>query len=137
MTSLLGNVMANEYAMQNDSFETLLVRNGVITEASHCNVFFVKDDVVYTHPADNYILDGITRQIVLELCNTLNIEVKFEGVRQKDVSKMDEAFLTGTSTQIASIAKIDDYSFYGIGQIGPVTKKLQSAFLRLKESDLF
>ncbi len=137
MTSLLGNVMANEYAMQNHGFETLLVRNGVITEASHCNVFFVKDCIVYTHPADNYILDGITRQIVLELCNTLNVEVRFEGVLQKDVSKMDEAFLTGTSTQIASIAKIDDHSFYGMGQIGPITKKLQSAFLRLKESDLF
>ena len=109
MTSLLGNILANEYAMNNNCYETLFIRDGYITEASHCNVFFIKDGKVYTHPANQFILNGITRQIVLELCEQLDIKVIEEGISISDIETYDEAFLTGTSTQIASIKKIDDY----------------------------
>lgn len=132
MTSLLGNVMLNEEAMQNDCFETVLIRNGAVTEASHCNVFFVKDEVVYTHPADTFILDGITRQVVIDLCQKLNIDLVLEPVLQSQIPEMEEAFLTGTSTQIASIQQIDDHWYYSGHETKPVTKKLQEAFLRLK-----
>lgn len=132
MTSLLGNVMLNEEAMQNNCFETILYRNGVVTEASHCNVFFVKNDMVVTHPANEFILDGITRQVVLELCKNLNIKVEQNPVTAIRIPQMDEAFLTGTSTQIASIQKIDDHEFYSGNQVGPVTRTLQEAFLKLK-----
>lgn len=132
MTSLLGNVMANEYAMQNGCYETVLARNGVVTEASHCNVFFVRDGVVYTHPANTFILDGITRKIVLQLCKDLNIKVEETGVLKSHIKHMDEAFLTGTSTQIAAIKQIDDHQFYKKEEIGTITKTLQRAFLELK-----
>ncbi|WP_419211603.1 aminotransferase class IV [Maribacter sp. X9] len=135
MTSLLGNVMLNEEAMQHDCYETVLVRDGEVTEASHCNVFFVKDKVVYTHPANKFILDGITRQVVLELCESLNIEVRQEPVSINEINNMDEAFLTGTSTQIASIQKIDDHHYYEGEQVGPITQRLQNAFLNLKSKD--
>ena len=135
MTSLLGNVMLNEEAMQHDCYETVLIRDGVVTEASHCNVFFVKNNTVYTHPANEFILDGITRQVVLELCDSLNIEVKLEPVPMNHIKIMDEAFLTGTSTQIASIQKIDDHHYYEGEQVGPITQRLQNAFLDLKSKD--
>ena len=133
MTSLLGNVLLNEEAMQQDCYETVLVRNGVVTEASHCNVFFVKDKKVYTHPANEFILDGISRQVVIELCSDLNIELEEKPVSANLIPKMEEAFLTGTSTQIASIHKIDDHIYYTGDAIGPVTRKLQEAFLKLKK----
>lgn len=132
MTSLLGNVMLNEEAMQNHCFETILYRNGVVTEASHCNVFFVKNEVVITHPANEFILDGITRQVVVELCKTLDIKIEENPVPAILVHQMDEAFLTGTSTQITAIQKIDDHEFYIDEQVGPVTRKLQEGFLKLK-----
>ena len=132
MTSLLGNVMANEFAMQQNCFETLFVRDGVITEASHCNVFFVKGNTVYTHPADQFILNGITRQIVIDLCNKLEIKVVEEGVLFSEISEIDEAFLTGTSTQIASIRKMNNHFFYQEDAIGKITEKLQQAYLELK-----
>ena len=131
MTSLLGNVMANQYAMEQGGYETIFLRNGVVTEASHCNVFFVKDGVVYTHPADEFILDGITRQVVLKLCEKLGIEVRLEGIPESEIHNMDEAFLTGTSTQITPIQKIDRITLYKDG-IGPVTRRLQEAFLKEK-----
>ena len=132
MTSLLGNVMANEFAKQQHCFETLFVRDGVITEASHCNVFFVKDHVVYTHPANQFILNGITRQIVLELCDKLHLKVVEKGILFSEIDKMDEAFLTGTSTQIASIRQINNHYFYQDSTVGNITKKLQKAYLKLK-----
>ncbi len=133
MTSLLGNVMANEFAMAHDCYETVFERDGILTEASHSNVFFVKNGVVYTHPADSFILDGITRQAALELCEKLGIEVRLEGLPVQDLPNMDEAFLTGTSTQILAIRNIDDHELTG-GQVGPVTRKLQEAFRELKYS---
>lgn len=132
MTSLLGNVMLNEEAMRHHCFETVLIRNGVITEASHCNVFFVMDDIVYTHPADEFILNGITRIVVLQLCKELGIEVKEIPISLDSIKETQEAFLTGTSTQIASIRQIDDHIYYSGDSVGPITKKLQKAFLNLK-----
>ncbi|WP_273566842.1 aminotransferase class IV [Maribacter halichondriae] len=133
MTSLLGNVMANERAMEQDCFETLFVRDGIVTEASHCNVFFVKQRIVYTHPANRYILDGVTRQIVLELCQELNLEVREAGISKERINQVDEAFLTGTSTQIASIRQIDNHVLYEHDEVGEVTKRLQWAFLEQKK----
>ena len=133
MTSLLGNVMANEFAMAHDCYETVFERDGILTEASHSNVFFVKNGIVYTHPADCFILDGITRQVVLELCEKLGIEVRLEGLPVKDIPHMEEAFLTGTSTQVLAIQNIDDHVLSG-RQAGPITQKLQQAFLDLKKS---
>ncbi len=132
MTSLLGNVMANDFAMEQNCFETVFVRDGIITEASHCNVFFVKDNVVFTHPANEFILNGITRQIVLDLCRKLNLKVVEKGIQFSDLSKMDEAFLTGTSTQIAAIRQMNNHSFYKNDEIGTITKKLQQAYFELK-----
>ena len=132
-TSLLGNVVANQFAMENGCYETLFVRNGIINEASHCNVFFVKDGVIFTHPSGPHILDGVTRQVVLELCEMLQLEVRLQGIPVTEVQHMDEAFLTGTSTQIMAINEVDGNSFFD--QVpGPCCQRLQHAFLELKNS---
>ncbi len=131
MTSLLGNVMANEFAKSHNCYETVFERDGIITEASHSNVFFVKNDVVHTHPANHLILDGITRQVVLELCKSLSIEVRLQGIPASQILEMDEAFLTGTSTQITPISTVDGKTVYP-ESMGPVTRRLQEAFLELK-----
>ena len=133
--SLLGNIMTNEAAMLAQSDEAVLVRDGICTEGSHTNIFFVKDGSVLTHPANEHILDGITRKIVVKLCKDLNIRVIEKGVTENELSSMDEAFFTGTTTQIASIAQIGDHKYHEPDQIGPVTKKLQEAFALLKNID--
>ncbi|SNZ01153.1 aminotransferase class IV [Flagellimonas pacifica] len=133
-TSLLGNVMANDQAAEQGMYESIFIRDGKVTEASHCNVFFVKNDIVYTHPADTYILNGITRQIVIQLCKKLHIEIREEAILKVNMVTMDEAFLSGTTTQIASIGRINNHYYSADGTVGPITKKLQQAFLKLKET---
>lgn len=131
--SLLGNVMANERAMEENAEEAVLVRDGFITEGSHTNIFFVKSGKVYTHPANQLILDGITRKIVLKLCEDLDIPVMEKAIGVDQIDGMDEAFLTGTTTQIASIAQLGDHTYHAPDTIGPVTKKFQEAFAELKK----
>lgn len=132
-TSLLSNVMVNDYANKQGKYEAIFIRDRRVTEASHCNIFFVKDTIVYTHPSDEFILNGITRQLVIKLCNDLGIELKEMAIRQEQLKHMDEAFLTGTTTQVASIRQIDEHFLYQNKETGPITKKLQNAFLELKK----
>jgi len=133
--SLLGNVMTNEMAMNQNADEAILVRDGLITEGSHTNIFFIKDEKVYTHPANEHILNGVTRKIVLELCRDLEIPVVEEPIAANAISSMDEAFLTGTTTQIASIAQLGEHRFHVPDAIGKTTLKLQEAFAELKQLD--
>ena len=131
--SLLGNVMANERAMEENAEEAVLVRDGFITEGSHTNIFFVKSGKVYTHPANQLILDGITRKIVLKLCEELDIPLMEKAIGVDEIDNMDEAFLTGTTTQIASIAQLGDHIYHAPNAIGTTTKTLQEAFAGLKK----
>lgn len=133
--SLLGNIMTNETAMEANTDEATLVRNGVVTEGSHTNIFFVKNGTVITHPANEHILNGISRQIVLQLCKNLEIPVIEKPVTEKEIINMDEAFFTGTTTQVASIAQLDEHIFYTNDDVGGVTRKLQEAFAELRTMD--
>ncbi|NVN19378.1 aminotransferase IV [Muricauda sp. HICW] len=133
--SLLGNIMANEAAMDHLADEAALVRDGMISEGSHTNIFFVKNGTVITHPADNHILNGITRMIVLELCQNLDISVIERPIAKDEIKHMDEAFFTGTTTQIASIAILGEHQFYENDNIGKTTKRLQKAFAKLRSMD--
>lgn len=133
--SLLGNIMTNEAAMKDNADEAILVRNGEITEGSHTNIFFVKDGTVITHPANELILDGITRKIVVQLCKETDIPLVETPVSLKEMQTMDEAFFTGTTTQIAAIAQIGDHIYYHNDNMGPITVKLQAALGQLKSLD--
>jgi len=131
--SLLPNILANQSAHQEIAFENIFIRNGNVTEGTHSNIFFVKDNIVITHPVNQDILDGITRKVVLKLCEEIDLEVTELPIKKEEIIDMDEAFLTGTTTQIASIKQIDDHHYYQT-EIGPVTKKLQEAFLLMKST---
>ena len=131
--SLLPNIMANQMAHDEIAFENIFIRNGNVTEGTHSNIFFVKDNIVFTHPANQNILSGITRKVVLKLCEEIDLEVRELPIKKEEIIDMDEAFLTGTTTQIASIKQIDNHHYYHT-EIGPVTKKLQEAFLLMKST---
>src|SRR5262245_23305344 len=75
-TNLLPNVLANQQAHENRADEAIFVRDGIVIEGSHSNVFAVFEGVVTTHPLTQNLLPGITRQVVLNLCRTLNVPYK-------------------------------------------------------------
>src|SRR5690606_10544068 len=71
--NLLPNVMAKQEALDNGYAEAILHRDGIITECSASNIMIVKKGILYTHPANNYILHGITREVVLKLAEEAGI----------------------------------------------------------------
>lgn len=92
-------------------YEAILVNeSGYITEASRSNVFFITSDIVYTTPVD-FVLPGITRKKVLEVCREKSIEVNFKSIHKNDLSLYHACFLTGTARQVVPIKKINDLSF--------------------------
>lgn len=134
-TALLANTMANEEAVFNGYDENLLVRDGFFTEGSHSTVFFVKNNVVYTHPQGPLILSGITRKVVLEICRDLGIEYREVSISVNEISEVDEVFFTGTTTQITAVSSIrskenEIFNF----QKGQITELLQEEFKKITRS---
>ncbi|HEY3371934.1 MAG TPA: aminotransferase class IV [Prolixibacteraceae bacterium] len=92
-------------------YEALLVdRNGMITEGSRSNVFFVKGNRFYTAPASK-VLVGVTRQKVLECLDELNFTIIEEAVSTSGLGAIDAVFLTGTSPKVLPVNRIDTFHF--------------------------
>lgn len=125
--NLLPNVLAKQKAVENNAVEAILHRGDTVTEASASNVFIVKNDKVYTHPANHYILNGITRQKILELCSKHNIPVVEETFTVKQLLEADEVFVTATKSDIIPILKVDDHTIAD-GSPGKITHKILKHF---------
>jgi D-alanine transaminase len=125
--SLLPNVLANQQAKENNAEEAVFVRNGVITEGSHTNFFMIFDGQVLTHPLNNHILPGITRDIIQDLCEGLGVPFRDELVSENDLPQAEEMFLSGTSMEVTPVIQVDDWKV-GKGAPGPVALRLQEAY---------
>jgi D-alanine transaminase len=133
--ALLPNTLLFEDVAQQGAFECMLVRNGMVTEASHSNILAVKNGIVYTHPDSNLILSGITKSVVIRLCNEHNIQVIEEPVKAAEIKIYDEWFMTGTGSEIIPVVQIDDI-IIGNGKPGPITRQLQKEFFRITYEEL-
>jgi D-alanine transaminase len=126
-TGLTANVLANQQAAEKKAGEAIFVRDGVLMEGTHSNVMAVFDNTVTTAPLSNYILGGITRQTVLDLCRDLGIRVVEKPVYENRIHLASELMITGTTTEITAIIKLNGRPM-GNGAPGPVAKALQDAF---------
>ncbi len=128
--NLIPNVMSNQHAKDTGCGESLFVRDGMVTEGTHTNVCAVFDGRVHTHPEGNHILAGITREVVLGICKTLSIPVELLAVSSDGLKTADEVFLTGTTAEITPVVTVDGMTV-GDGTPGPVTRKLQAAYMEM------
>lgn len=131
-TSLLPVVLANQKASEEGAAEAILVRDGIITEGTHTNFFAVKDETVYTAPRSRLILNGITREIVLEFCKKFKTDFKEEFINKDDLKNFTEFFITSTTKEITPVTTID-YWKINDGEPGKITKSLQSVFKKITE----
>jgi D-alanine transaminase len=128
--NLLGNVLAKQEAVEQGADEAVLHRSGTVTECSSSNIMMVKDGTLWTHPADNLILPGITRQVVLEQARTLGIPVQEAVFSLEELYSADEVLITGTTTEVTPVILIDETPIAG-GQPGPITRQLQREYQTL------
>lgn len=126
--NLLGNCLAAQAAKEADAYEAILIEpDGRITEGAHTSVFAVQNGQLRTHSLNPHILPGVTRGFVLELAVQENVPVQQEALHHSELGSIDELFLTGTSTEVLGVTRIDGRPL-GSGEIGPITRRLADAF---------
>ncbi|MBX6362592.1 MAG: D-amino-acid transaminase [Gemmatimonadetes bacterium] len=131
--ALLPNVLANQAAHEAGAFEAIFVRDGVLIEGSHSNLLGVIDGTLVTYPKCNYILGGITRDVVLDLARQLGIPTREGPIHEDRFADVTELFLSGTTTEVMPITRLDGRPV-GDGTVGPITRRLQAAYRELTRS---
>lgn len=127
----LNNVMAKVEAMKAGAKEGLMLNEqGYVAECTGDNVFVIKNGAVTTPPVNDGSLDGITRQVMFELCEQVGAPIKEASLTRYDLYTADEAFLTGTAAEVIPMVKLDDREI-GDGKPGEITLKLIEAFRAL------
>jgi D-alanine transaminase len=133
--NLLSNVLGKQQAKEAGCYEAVMIRGEHVTEGTSSNFFVVKDGIIWTHPATNLILKGITRTIILErLAKELDLTILEKAFDVSFVKGASEAFLTGTSTEIMPVTTIDGKAVND-GAVGPITRKLQLAYTQLIDEE--
>ena len=112
----------------------LLDTRGFLCEGLGSNPFLVRDGKIYT-PKGQYVLEGISRQTVIELADKLNIPLIEDDVTPFDAYKADEAFITSTSLCLCPVRSFGKKSLQNKAVPGPITQKLTKAFSELVEFD--
>lgn len=123
--NFLNNILAKIEAKRAGAYEALMLNiNGKIAEGTISNVFFVKDDVIFTPSAKCGILDGITRQTVIEIIRKSGFRFKEGFFNEKEIYSAKEVFITNTTMEVMPVSKIDDNEY----QIGKITKTLHELY---------
>jgi branched-subunit amino acid aminotransferase/4-amino-4-deoxychorismate lyase len=110
----------------------VLNEEGFLAEGSMSNIFLISGNTLSTPSEDSGILPGITRQMVLELAISLNIETNERKIALEELLRADEAFFTNSLIEIMPLAHVDEQSI-GSGRAGTVTQKLMAAYKKLVE----
>jgi D-alanine transaminase len=125
--NLLPNVLANEAAHERDCYEAVLLREGMVTEATHSSLFGVVNGVIRTHPTGERILPSVTREVVLELARDAGLQLKEKAMSEKELRAAEELFLASTTADVMPVTSVDG-SPVGEGTPGAITRQLQQAF---------
>jgi branched-chain amino acid aminotransferase len=127
----LNNILAKIEGVRAGCVEALMLNHkGEVAECTGDNIFLVKHGVLKTPPVDAGILEGISRNAVIELARAANIPVAETALLRHDVYIADECFLTGTAAEVVPVVKCDD-RVIGTGKPGPLTRQLRERFHEL------
>lgn len=130
----LNNILAKIEGLQAGCIEALMMNHkGEIAECTGDNIFLVRNGRLLTPPIEAGILEGVTRDAVIEVAREAGIEVKEIPLIKHDVYIADECFLTGTAAEVIPVVKVDSRTI-GNGVPGPMTKDLTARFKRLTRS---
>lgn len=125
--NLLGAVLAKQEAYEKGCYEAILHRDEIITEGSSSNIYGVKEGVLYTHPANNLILNGITRQVIIKCAAEIGLAVNEQAMTKEQLLAMDEVIVSSTTSEVTPVIEIDG-TVIGNGTPGEWTRKLQAQF---------
>ena len=125
--SLLGNVLAKQYAVSHGVQDVVQFRDGLLTEGASSNIWVVKNGTLVAPKRDNRILEGIRYALLAELAQKVGVPFDERDVRREEVEQADELLLTAATREVVAITSYDNRPV-GDGTPGPVFKKLRQAY---------
>jgi len=126
-TSLLGNVLARQISADAGATETILLRDGMLTEASASNVFVVKNGVVAAPPRDNLILLGITYDLLVRLAAEGLLKLEIRPITEAELRSADEVWLSSSTKEVLAVTTLDGKPV-GTGKPGPLFRRIHQLF---------
>lgn len=132
-TSLLANVLLRQVSVEAGSAETILIRDGLLTEGSASSVFIVKAGTVMAPPHSELVLPGITYDVVLELAQQNNVPVVIRPIREAELREAEEIWLTSSTKEITAVTQLDG-QLVGNGSPGPLFLLMYSAYRTYKQA---
>lgn len=135
--SLLAQCIAKEMANKAGVYESFMVENGFVTEASSSSAFIVKNDILITKPLSNEILPGIRRKHILEIAQNIGLKVDLRNFTMDEVYSANEVFISAATLIILPVIKADGKLING-GKIGKFSQKIREIYAQnlLKEANL-
>jgi D-alanine transaminase len=130
--SLIGNCLLRQMSAEAGAVETILFRDGKLTEASASNVFIVKRGVIHSPPKSNLILPGITYDVVSELAHANHLPIEFREVSEAEVRAADEIWVTSSSKEVLAIVELDGKRV-GDGRPGPLFRRMHQLYQEFKQ----
>ena len=130
-TSLLGNVLMRQLAADANAIETVMFRDGMLTEASASNVLIVRGGTVIAPPKDNLILPGITYDAAIEFTRAAGVPLEIRPVPRAEALGADEMWLSSSTKEVLAVTVVDGKPFAG-GKPGPVFRRVYDAFQAAK-----
>jgi D-alanine transaminase len=134
-TSLLGNVLARQMSADHGAVETIMFRDGFLTEAAACNVWIVHEGALLGPPKSEHVLEGIRVELLRELCEECGIAYNLRPLAEADVRAADEVLLSSATKEVLAVTQIDGEAVgHGAlrGKPGPVYARLHEAYQRAK-----
>lgn len=136
-TSLLGNVLARQISADHGAIETIMFRDGFLTEASGSNVWVVHEGALLGPPKSEHVLEGIRYDLLRELCEDCGIAYNLRPIPEADLHSADEVLITSATKEVLPVTKIDGEPVgHGAlrGKPGPVYGRLYEAYQRAKRT---
>jgi len=130
--ALLPNVLLRQLAVDADCVETVLLRDGSMTEGAASNIFVVKDGILLAPPKNHLMLPGITYDVVLELAQADGIKLEVRTVAESELRGADEAWLTSSTKEVLAIVRLDGKAL-GKGVPGPLFRRMYALYQEYKE----
>lgn len=130
--SLAGAVLSRQLSADEDALETIMFRDGFLSEAAASNVWVVKDGVVMGPPRDNLVLEGIRYGFIEQLCRDAGIGFGLRRIPHEEVFAADELLLSSATKEVLPVTRLDGRPI-GSGKPGPIYEKLYALYQRAKQ----
>ncbi len=132
--NLLPNILTRQKAFDQGAGESIFIRDGLVIEGSASNIFIVKNDIIRTPPLSRNMLGGITRDTIINLCNSHKIEIMQKPVTEDELHDSDEIWVSNSTQELLPVTTLNQHKV-GKGTPGPKWKQLITLYQQDKRAE--